>query len=311
MSESAPRVFVSYSHDNAEHKSWVLALATRLRRNGIDVGLDQWDLPLGGDLPAFMERGLSSFDRILVVCTREYVTKSNEGKGGVGYEKMILTGAMLQDTNSDAVIPIVRSSGQGEVVPTFLRSKLYIDFRDDAFFEEKYSDLLRCLHAEEARPRPLLGDNPFKRKEASFDPVVSFSPERYLSPAIEGTVSFDYSNNNGRYVFGSGDMLFETFWTTAGSGSIHAYSDPPSIRSVALVTGASEINAIRNAADYDTSSRYRTPRVGEILVWRNTAGYYLATKILAVSVRIPGHTFDELRVEYRIEPLKSPCFLKA
>ena len=45
---SAPKVFVSYSHDSQDHKDWVLKLATRLVANGVDVILDQWDLSLGG-----------------------------------------------------------------------------------------------------------------------------------------------------------------------------------------------------------------------------------------------------------------------
>jgi histidyl-tRNA synthetase len=38
---SAPSVFISYSHDSAEHKAWVLKLATDLRAAGIDASLDQ------------------------------------------------------------------------------------------------------------------------------------------------------------------------------------------------------------------------------------------------------------------------------
>ena len=37
---AAPRVFVSYSHDSQDHKNWVLTLATRLVKNGVDVILD-------------------------------------------------------------------------------------------------------------------------------------------------------------------------------------------------------------------------------------------------------------------------------
>lgn len=54
-----PQVFISYSHDSLEHKQWVLELATRLRANGIDAILDQWDLKPGDDLPKFMEVNLA------------------------------------------------------------------------------------------------------------------------------------------------------------------------------------------------------------------------------------------------------------
>ena len=39
-----PTVFISYSHDNEDHKSWVLKLASDLRSHGVNAILDQWDL---------------------------------------------------------------------------------------------------------------------------------------------------------------------------------------------------------------------------------------------------------------------------
>src|SRR5450830_730146 len=69
MADNAPKVFVSYSHDSQEHKDWVLKLSTRLVANGVDIILDQWDLPLGGDLPRFMALGLTGADRVLAICT--------------------------------------------------------------------------------------------------------------------------------------------------------------------------------------------------------------------------------------------------
>lgn len=95
MSTNAPKVFFSYSHDDDAHKNWVLTVATRLVANGVDVILDQWDLTLGSDLPRFMETGLSKADRVLAVCTEPYVKKANDGIGGVGYEKMILTAQLM------------------------------------------------------------------------------------------------------------------------------------------------------------------------------------------------------------------------
>lgn len=93
---STPKAFISYSHDTQEHKKWVLDLATRLRNNGVDAILDQWDLKPGDDLPRFMEQGLISADRVLMICTDKYVEKANSGAGGVGYEKMIVTADLLR-----------------------------------------------------------------------------------------------------------------------------------------------------------------------------------------------------------------------
>ena len=92
-----PTVFISYSHDNDEHKAWVLKLATNLRSHGVNAILDQWDLRLGTDLRFFMENGLSSSALVLCVCSENYVRKVDAGTGGSGYEGMIMTQGLLQN----------------------------------------------------------------------------------------------------------------------------------------------------------------------------------------------------------------------
>jgi len=88
--KKSPIVFISYSHDSSEHKQWVANLGIRLRKNGVDAILDQWDLFPGDDVPSFMENKLSSCQYALLICTKRYVKKANAGIGGVGYEKMIV-----------------------------------------------------------------------------------------------------------------------------------------------------------------------------------------------------------------------------
>lgn len=44
---SNPKVFVSYSWDSEDHKTWVRELSERLIKNGIDVRLDQWHVAPG------------------------------------------------------------------------------------------------------------------------------------------------------------------------------------------------------------------------------------------------------------------------
>ena len=72
------RTFISYSHDSQAHKDWVLRLATTLRKMGVDVVLDQWDVDYGDDLPGFMEEGITTSDRVIAVCTDQYIRKANE-----------------------------------------------------------------------------------------------------------------------------------------------------------------------------------------------------------------------------------------
>jgi hypothetical protein len=296
----APRLFISYSHDDEAHKAWVLKLATRLVNNGVDVVLDQWDIRLGGNLPTFMEKGLTSAVRVLAICSATFVKKANEGQGGVGYEKTILTGQLMQDVNTDRIIPVVRNNPAKDKVPTFLLGRMYIDMTDDSTFEATYTELLRDLHKVPIAPRPPLGVNPFSKVNFPVDPRVSFNSARYVSPANLGTVTFDYSNNNGRYVLGAGDMTFETKWSRIGNDSIHVYDGPASIRTVAIAEGARKLEDIVDATSYDTSSDYRSPHTGEIVVWQNTAGYFMGAKIISIKSRGHGHPSDEVIFEYMI-----------
>lgn len=155
-----PRVFISYSHDSATHKKWVLDFSTTLRNRGVDAVLDQWDLKPGDDLPHFMETQIEAADYILMICSEKYVEKANAGEGGVGYEKMIITSSMLSKIDSSKVIPIIRQSGTDKR-PTFLKSKLYINFSNDADIEYSFDDLLRTLLNAPLFKKPEIGNSPF------------------------------------------------------------------------------------------------------------------------------------------------------
>ena len=308
MPDRAPRVFVSYSHDSEKHKDWVLKLSTRLLANGVGIILDQWDLPLGGDLPRFMALGLTGADRILAICTSGYVAKANAGEGGTGYETMILTAQVMGNVTTDRIIPVLRNNSGPNFVPVFFGLRLYIDFRDDANYEEQYVKLIREIHGVGMKPRPPLGTNPFDEKVEYSTPNLSARSERYASPALSGVVTFDYSNNDGHHVLGAGDMAFETDWSRASNTTIHVYDDPASILTVALADGARAIGDIEDASIYDTSSRVRCPHLGEIVIWQNTASYFAATRIDGLNSRGYGDPVDEVTFSYAIQPDRSPSF---
>ncbi|RKU06732.1 ATPase [Candidatus Poribacteria bacterium] len=135
-------VFISYSHDSPEHKRWVSELAVKLRHNGIDTTLDQWDLQPGDDITRFMERGILDADRILVVCTDNYVSKANAGEGGVGYERMIITKKNIEKQGNLKFIPIIRQTLTEDKTPEFLKDRVSIDFTDDNQFDAKFEELL-------------------------------------------------------------------------------------------------------------------------------------------------------------------------
>ncbi|HUT69511.1 MAG TPA: toll/interleukin-1 receptor domain-containing protein [Desulfatiglandales bacterium] len=197
-----PVVFISYSHDSAEHKAWVLDFATTLRNRGVDAVLDQWDLRPGDDLPHFMETQLSSCDFVLMICTEVYVEKANAGAGGVGYEKMIMTSSLLSRINNNKVIPIIRQKGANKL-PTFMQSKLYINFSNDDEIEYSFDDLLRTLLNAPLYEKPPIGTAPFAPMQSSR-PDRTSDGIRSVMEAIaatanqsrKGTIFFDTAVKN-------------------------------------------------------------------------------------------------------------------
>lgn len=92
-----PKVFVSYTYDSPEHEKWVEKLARNLcNPGGVEVIFDKWDARLGDNLPIFMEQVLSNAHLVLCICSDKYVQKANEGLGGAGYEKKIMTQYLMK-----------------------------------------------------------------------------------------------------------------------------------------------------------------------------------------------------------------------
>ncbi|MDA8328728.1 MAG: toll/interleukin-1 receptor domain-containing protein [Betaproteobacteria bacterium] len=168
-----PTVFISYSHDNEIHSQWVYKLACRLVESGVETILDQWDVQLGSNLVSFMEKGLSNSDRVLVICTDNYNRKSNDGMGGVGYEKNILTAELFINQLSTKFVPIIRSVSNQMKTPICLGGRAYIDFTDDTKFETNFKQLLHGLYDVPLKFKPELGKNPFQTTEEEQLPSIS------------------------------------------------------------------------------------------------------------------------------------------
>ena len=303
-----PKCFISYSHDNEAHKEWVLKLATRLVNNGVNVILDQWDMRLGGDLPSFMERGLTEVDRVICICTETYVSKANTGSGGVGYEKMILTSELMNNVNSEKIIPLIKNNDASKVTPVFLGTKNYIDFRNEDDYESNYIKLINEIHGESVKARPVLGSNPFENFESPIAPSIIISMSQYSNPGFNGEVEFDYDNNNGRYMIGAGSMQFKLSFSSVSNVSIHIYNDPTSIEGIALAYGASSFSDITDASVFDYTSRSRTPKTGEFITLVNQNGFFAAIKLGEIKIRSHGIERSSVSFEYKINQNKEAGF---
>jgi hypothetical protein len=102
--QTSPRLFISYSHDSREHEDRVRALADRLREDGVDAVVDQYNTAPPDGWPMWMDREIRKADFIALVCTETYLRRvegrEEPGKGrGVLWEaKLIYNYLYLADT---------------------------------------------------------------------------------------------------------------------------------------------------------------------------------------------------------------------
>ncbi len=190
---TAPRAFISYSHDSPEHKSWVLKLGSDLRAIGVDIVLDRWDLAPGQDVSLFMQKGISEADHVVLVCSSTYVSKSEKGVGGVDYERLIVTAEVVQSIDTRKFIPILRGSDPARKLPVFLGPRMYVDFENDGDYDAKLVELARAIHDAPAASKPALGPNPFS--STPIVPVESGS----VSPT-EASTSYENSLSNSWFI---------------------------------------------------------------------------------------------------------------
>lgn len=305
-----PRVFMSYSHDSEEHSSWVLTLASRLRANGVDVCLDRWDVTLGGNLALFMERAASADYRVLAVVSATYSTKADAREGGAGVEAQMLSAALYEDLGSDRVIPIIRNNpSQRPVMPAFLSGRLYVDFRDETQHERRYEDLLRNTHGQRIEAAPPLGPNPFVGKTATEAALaIRNDPSRWHDPALDGEVEFVYSQNSGRYEFGTGPLAFTLNLSGRGVRSVYAYRDGRTTNVAVVESVAGRDHLLKDVSQFDTSSRVVQVDVGDAIVLHNRDGYWALVHVLDVFERQSLNRESVIRFHYRIKSDRSQDF---
>lgn len=158
VNDDTTTVFISYSWDDEDHKSWVLNLANRLVEEGVNVLLDRYELRLGKSLPHFVETSIKKADRILIIFTPNYKLKAEKRSGGVGYEYSIMNADLYTNqTSNDRIIPVLRNGQQTESIPEFMLQYIHLDMRSNENIENSFTDLLREINDEPEVIKPELG----------------------------------------------------------------------------------------------------------------------------------------------------------
>src|SRR6185437_9714868 len=158
------KVFISYSWSSADHEKWVLNLANQLREDGVDVVIDKWDLKEGHDALAFMEKMVSDvkIKKVIIISDQRYAQKADGRKGGVGTETQIISPELYGKSDQDkfcAVVSEIDADGK-PYLPTYFKSRIYIDLSNDESYSKNYEQLLRWIFGKPAYPKPPLGRPP-------------------------------------------------------------------------------------------------------------------------------------------------------
>lgn len=195
MMGKSPKVFISYSWEDNNHREWVKLLTDKLIENGVDAYIDQYDLDLGDRLPEFMEKQISESDFVLIICTQKYKEKADDRKSGVGYEGHIISAELLSGKNERKFIPIIKEGNASETFPVFLSGKLGIDLSDENYYEEHFNDLLTTIFG--VRKKPNVGKIPHEIKKSPLLPtkqnenkdieILGIVTDEVTVPKMDGT----------------------------------------------------------------------------------------------------------------------------
>ncbi|MCC3305372.1 SEFIR domain-containing protein [Sneathiella sp. HT1-7] len=161
---AAPKLFISYSWSSIEHEQFVLDLATELVESGIDVILDKWDLKEGHDAVAFMEKMVTdkSIKKVAIISDSTYAEKADGRAGGVGTETQIISKEVYDKQNQDKFVVIVtEKDGDGNpLIPTYYKSRIFIDLSESDIYAENFEKLLRWVFDKPLHVKPELGTKP-------------------------------------------------------------------------------------------------------------------------------------------------------
>ncbi len=159
-SDRKVKVFISYSHDSAEHRKRVLVLSDRLCSDGIDCNIDQYtEHTPPKSWPQWMLLEIENADYVLTVWTetyrRRFEGKEVRGRGkGTKWEGAIITQQMYDNEDGEVkFIPIVFASKDVKHISVVLRGTTHYNVSDRGDYKKLYRHLCKMP----LTPKPSLG----------------------------------------------------------------------------------------------------------------------------------------------------------
>jgi len=161
-----PKVFISYSHQNAEYENKILSFANNLRSEGIDANIDLYEESPTEGWPRWMENQINNSDFVLVVSSKSYFEKcyseSNKGKG-ISWEVNIVYQHIYDATTINTkFIPVYFDKDEEQYILTPLKSFTFYNVGEKEWFDKLYWRLRGVSNTQ----KPPLGTlRPLPKKE--------------------------------------------------------------------------------------------------------------------------------------------------
>jgi SEFIR domain/NB-ARC domain len=146
---TVPKVFISYSYDSQAHIDQVLDLSDRLRREGIDCNIDQYEQSPAEGWHSWRLNEIEKADFVLMICTPQYIKRfrGNEEDGigmGVTWEGSIITHELYSQAGKNSkYIPIIFALQDTESIPNILQSTSRYNPVDSKGYELLYRHITR------------------------------------------------------------------------------------------------------------------------------------------------------------------------
>jgi tetratricopeptide (TPR) repeat protein len=191
--QRTPRVFISYSHDSAEHCNRVLALATRLRSDGLNAQLDQFENSPPQGWPLWCARQILDSNYVLIICTTLYRDRflglEDFGKGrGVKWEAKVIQNILYYDEVNSGFIPVIFDPSDEEHIPETVKDASWYLICQNGQDSSGYAQLRQRLAGDKTfppLPTPLPSEAFRQRDDASVPTEEVWDSSRRIEEKLD------------------------------------------------------------------------------------------------------------------------------
>jgi len=178
---AAPRVFVS--HASEDKQRFVVRFAQRLRENGVDAWLDQWEMKPGDSLvDRIFEQGLKEAQAVIIVLSAVSVTKP-------WVREELNTSAVNRISRGLKIIPVVIDQCE---IPVCLQATLWQRIDDLDHYDDAFQRILDAIFDRSTRPP--LGKPPERLDDIPLAlPSLTPTDQRVLSEVYQALLSDEFA----------------------------------------------------------------------------------------------------------------------